>query len=138
MEVKPKGGDFLRDRSIIHEPSAPQTHAQNGGAERSGGMIKDKKGLCGQEPSFFISYGQKSEGQLLIYTIARLATGQAGRPHMINYTQHQPNSEGFHNRGNSRIRRGAIPIRGTHTSRASICLYGLCSSLDQGRPRAKW
>ncbi|EGU72716.1 hypothetical protein FOXB_16775, partial [Fusarium oxysporum f. sp. conglutinans Fo5176] len=40
-EVKPKVGDFLRDRAIILEPSAPHTQAQNGGAERSGGVIKD-------------------------------------------------------------------------------------------------
>ncbi|KAF6527735.1 hypothetical protein HZS61_008037 [Fusarium oxysporum f. sp. conglutinans] len=42
-EVKPKVGDFLRDRAIILEPSAPHTQAQNGGAERSGGVIKDKE-----------------------------------------------------------------------------------------------
>lgn len=36
-EVKPKVGDFLRDRAIILEPSAPHTQAQNDGAERSGG-----------------------------------------------------------------------------------------------------
>ena len=35
--------DFLRDRAIILEPSAPHTQAQNGGAERSGGVIKDKE-----------------------------------------------------------------------------------------------
>ena len=42
-EIKPKIGDFLRNRAIIIEPSAPYTQAQNGGAERSGGVVKDKE-----------------------------------------------------------------------------------------------
>ncbi|KAH7465077.1 hypothetical protein FOMA001_g13637 [Fusarium oxysporum f. sp. matthiolae] len=42
-ETKPKIGDFLRNRAIIIEPSAPYTQAQNGGAERSGGVVKDKE-----------------------------------------------------------------------------------------------
>jgi hypothetical protein len=41
---KPKVKDFLEQppRSIRLEPSAPYTQSQNGGAERSGGVIKNK------------------------------------------------------------------------------------------------
>jgi hypothetical protein len=34
---------FLASKSIRIEPSAPNTQGQNGGAERSGGVLKDKK-----------------------------------------------------------------------------------------------
>lgn len=34
--------EFLHDRGVKIEPSAPYTQAQNGGAERSGGVVKDK------------------------------------------------------------------------------------------------
>jgi hypothetical protein len=33
---------FLLSKGMKAEPSAPYTQAQNGGAERSGGVIKDK------------------------------------------------------------------------------------------------
>lgn len=33
---------FFKDRNIVVEPSAPDTQAQNGGAERSGGVVKLK------------------------------------------------------------------------------------------------
>ncbi|RYP34796.1 hypothetical protein DL768_011035 [Monosporascus sp. mg162] len=33
---------WLRSEGILVEPSAPYTHAQNGGAERSGGMVMEK------------------------------------------------------------------------------------------------
>ena len=44
VDQKPKVRDFLEKppRSIRLEPSAPYTQAQNGGAERSGGVIKNK------------------------------------------------------------------------------------------------
>lgn len=42
-EVKPQVGNFLRNRATVIEPSAPYSQAQNGGAERSGGVIKDKE-----------------------------------------------------------------------------------------------
>jgi hypothetical protein len=35
--------EFLVSKSIRIEPSAPNTQDQNGGAERSGGVLKDKK-----------------------------------------------------------------------------------------------
>jgi hypothetical protein len=35
--------EFLAFRSIKIEPSAPNTQGQNGGAERSGGVLKDKE-----------------------------------------------------------------------------------------------
>jgi hypothetical protein len=35
--------EFLASKSIRIEPSAPNTQGQNGGAERSGGVLKDKK-----------------------------------------------------------------------------------------------
>ncbi|RMZ87426.1 hypothetical protein DV736_g5352, partial [Chaetothyriales sp. CBS 134916] len=41
-EVKPQVAEFLSLRDIILEPSALYTQAQNGGAERSGGVIKEK------------------------------------------------------------------------------------------------
>ena len=40
--VKPEIGAFLRAQHMRLEPSAPYTQAQNGAAERSGGVIKDK------------------------------------------------------------------------------------------------
>ena len=44
VDQKPKVRDFLEQppRSIRLEPSAPYTQDQNGGAERSGGVIKNK------------------------------------------------------------------------------------------------
>lgn len=42
-EVKPQVGNSIRNRAIVIEPSAPYSQAQNGGAERSGGVIKDKE-----------------------------------------------------------------------------------------------
>ncbi|KAG6996633.1 Retrovirus-related Pol polyprotein from transposon RE1 [Fusarium oxysporum f. sp. conglutinans] len=42
-EIKPKIGDFVRNRAIIIEPSAPYTQAQNGGAERSGAVARNWK-----------------------------------------------------------------------------------------------
>jgi hypothetical protein len=35
--------EFLASKSIRIEPSAPNTQDQNGGAERSGGVLKDKE-----------------------------------------------------------------------------------------------
>jgi hypothetical protein len=35
--------EFLASKSIRIKPSAPNTQGQNGGAERSGGVLKDKK-----------------------------------------------------------------------------------------------
>jgi hypothetical protein len=35
--------EFLASRSIKIEPSAPNTQGQNGGAERLGGVLKDKE-----------------------------------------------------------------------------------------------
>jgi hypothetical protein len=35
--------EFLASKSIRIEPSAPNTQGQNGGAERSGGVLKDKE-----------------------------------------------------------------------------------------------
>jgi hypothetical protein len=40
--TKPEVSRWCTARSIQLEPSAPDTQAQNGGAERSGGVIKDK------------------------------------------------------------------------------------------------
>ncbi|KAI1676002.1 rve multi-domain protein [Pyrenophora tritici-repentis] len=40
--VKPEVMRWLQARGIIVEPSAPDTQAQNGGAERSGGVNKEK------------------------------------------------------------------------------------------------
>lgn len=42
-KVKPQVGHALVAKSIRLEPSAPYAQAQNGGAERSGGVIKDKE-----------------------------------------------------------------------------------------------
>ena len=42
MQVKPQVSAWLVDKGIRIEPSAPQTQEQNGGAERSGGVIKEK------------------------------------------------------------------------------------------------
>lgn len=41
-QVKPQVSAWLVDKGIRIEPSAPQTQAQNGSAERSGGVIKEK------------------------------------------------------------------------------------------------
>ena len=44
--------DFLNARHIILEPSAPYTQDQNGGAERSGGVIKEKsRAMRGKLPA---------------------------------------------------------------------------------------
>jgi hypothetical protein len=40
--TKPKVAQWCASQGITLEPSAPDTQAQNGGAERSGGVIKDK------------------------------------------------------------------------------------------------
>ena len=40
--TKPEVARWCNAQAIILEPSAPDTQAQNGGAERSGGVIKDK------------------------------------------------------------------------------------------------
>jgi hypothetical protein len=40
--VKPEVERWLATQGIIIEPSAPDTQAQNGGAERSGGVNKEK------------------------------------------------------------------------------------------------
>jgi hypothetical protein len=41
-EVKPKVRTWLENKAVKIEPSAPRTQSQNGGAERSGGVIKMK------------------------------------------------------------------------------------------------
>ena len=41
-EVKPKVRIWLKSKAIRIEPSAPRTQSQNGGAERSRGVIKEK------------------------------------------------------------------------------------------------
>jgi hypothetical protein len=40
--VKAAVGDMLQSKGILIQPSAPDTQAQNGGAERSGGVIETK------------------------------------------------------------------------------------------------
>ncbi|KAI1684574.1 GAG-pre-integrase domain containing protein [Pyrenophora tritici-repentis] len=42
FSVKPEVARWCRTRGIVLEPSAPDTQAQNGGAERSGGVVKEK------------------------------------------------------------------------------------------------
>ena len=42
VTVKPQVERWLASRGIIVEPSAPDTQAQNGGAERSGGVNKER------------------------------------------------------------------------------------------------
>jgi hypothetical protein len=42
VTVKPEVAQYLQERYIRIEPSAPDTQAQNGAAERSGGVVKDK------------------------------------------------------------------------------------------------
>ncbi|KJZ72743.1 hypothetical protein HIM_07935 [Hirsutella minnesotensis 3608] len=42
VDQKPAVKDFLERKNLKLEPSAPYTQAQNGGAERSGGVIKEK------------------------------------------------------------------------------------------------
>jgi hypothetical protein len=46
IEKHSQVAEFLASRSIKVEPSAPNTQGQNGGAERSGGVLKDKKVQC--------------------------------------------------------------------------------------------
>ncbi|XP_044723699.1 integrase core domain-containing protein [Hirsutella rhossiliensis] len=46
---KPAVTNFLLQKLLKVEPSAPYTQAQNGGAERSGGVIKDKARAMGGE-----------------------------------------------------------------------------------------
>jgi Pol polyprotein len=41
-EVKPRIRIFLENKALKIEPSAPNTQSQNGGAERSGGVVKEK------------------------------------------------------------------------------------------------
>jgi hypothetical protein len=43
IEKHSQVAEFLASRSIKVEPSAPNTQGQNGGAERSEGVLKDKK-----------------------------------------------------------------------------------------------
>lgn len=42
FSVKPEVARWCRTRDIVLEPSAPDTQAQNGGAERLGGVVKEK------------------------------------------------------------------------------------------------
>ncbi|KAF7565076.1 hypothetical protein PtrM4_045100 [Pyrenophora tritici-repentis] len=42
FSVKPEVARWCRTRGIVLESSAPDTQAQNGGAERSGGVVKEK------------------------------------------------------------------------------------------------
>ncbi|KJZ68491.1 hypothetical protein HIM_12117 [Hirsutella minnesotensis 3608] len=52
ISQKPGVEDYLRGRSFKIEPSAPYTQDQNGGAERSGGVIKDKaRAMRGKLPT---------------------------------------------------------------------------------------
>jgi hypothetical protein len=46
IEKHSQVAEFLAFKSIRIEPSAPNTQGQNGGAERSGGVLKDKKVQC--------------------------------------------------------------------------------------------
>jgi hypothetical protein len=41
-EIKPQVRTWLESKAVKIEPSAPYTQSQNGGAERSGGVIKEK------------------------------------------------------------------------------------------------
>jgi hypothetical protein len=43
IEKHSQVAEFLASKSIRIEPSAPNTQGQNGGAERSGGVLKDKE-----------------------------------------------------------------------------------------------
>jgi hypothetical protein len=43
IEKHSQVAEFLASKSIRIESSAPNTQGQNGGAERSGGVLKDKK-----------------------------------------------------------------------------------------------
>ena len=50
--VKPTVRKFIERKKIRIEPSPPDTQDQNGGAERSGGVIKEKiKAMGGQLPT---------------------------------------------------------------------------------------
>ena len=50
---KPRVRNYLEDKGITVEPSAPYTQAQNGGAERSGGVVKEKiRAMVGNFPDF--------------------------------------------------------------------------------------
>ena len=49
---KPRVREYLEEKGIQLEPSAPYTQAQNGGAERSGGVIKEKiRAMAGRLPN---------------------------------------------------------------------------------------
>src|SRR5262249_46187547 len=49
---KPQVNQFIHSYRIKLEPSAPHTQSQNGGAERSGGVIKEKiRAMRGKLPS---------------------------------------------------------------------------------------
>jgi hypothetical protein len=43
IEKHSQVAEFLASKSIRIEPLAPNTQGQNGGAERSGGVLKDKE-----------------------------------------------------------------------------------------------
>ena len=50
---KPRIRKYLEEKGINVEPSAPYTQAQNGGAERSGGVIKEMiRAMAGNFPDF--------------------------------------------------------------------------------------
>jgi hypothetical protein len=48
---KGQAADFMKERGVILQPAAPRTQAQNGGAERSGGVVMTKaRAMRGQLP----------------------------------------------------------------------------------------
>jgi hypothetical protein len=49
IEKHSQVAEFLASKSIRIEPLAPNTQGQNGGAERSGGVLKDKDMKAGRQ-----------------------------------------------------------------------------------------